>query len=502
MKFTLKTTVFLGICAGVAAQSLMAQTATTLRSEEAFASENAIVDTAIPFAIGATEARQSLRGAFGWPTFQEGLVEGVYFRFDPDGYARFSPNPRLDVDVFEVVCKARTNECMGRKGGLSILLTQRGQLHLKIEDALEGDSFYLAEGISEIQVPDRVLLPLDTQLETLLGTATELIVRRGGEEVSRQSLRGFVATTAYLRWIMNRQDYSVLPRSWPVPNARNPDEQQRLTENTGWSSPMARPQVLAPSLATVGREAQEPQPTEIEPKAVAELEAELQLVKQMLAELAVAGEPSLQEPQLDLPDANSASPAALDTLIVQLARELDRLTRTEVNVPEEADAGQLQTQEISEDAAIPDTTASVQVEAAPMQAPSYSAAGHLRYLIEDLGLDMRTAVAVLEVASSSSLHGEVKQEPAQSGAEEFMQQATLADSVASEDARLVEELLQGLEAQLDDGAPATSRDNPPVAEENHVAPAVLPEVAVPHYQLLSYYFKSAALPYLAAQQEN
>ncbi|WP_412564464.1 hypothetical protein [Thalassobius sp. MITS945101] len=83
-----------------------------------------------------------------------------------------------------------------------------------------------------------------------------------------------------------------------------------------------------------------------------------------------------------------------------------------------------------------------------------------------------------------------------------MHQATLADSFTSEDAQLVEELLQGLEAQLNDGAPETSRDNPPVAEEDHVAPAVLPEVTVPHYQLLSYYFKSAALPYLTAQQEN
>lgn len=502
MKLTLMTTVALSICIGVTTQSSVAQTAIPHHSEEAFASENAIVDTAIPFAIGATEARQSLRGAFGWPTFQEGLVEGVYFRFDPDGYARFSPNPRLDVDVFEVVCKARTNECMGRKGGLSILLTQRGQLQLKFEDALEGDSFYLAEGISEIQVPDRVLLPLDTQLETLLGTATELIVRRGGEEVSRQSLRGFVATTAYLRWIMNRQDYSVLPRSWPVPNARNPDEQQRLTENTGWSSPMARPQVLAPSLVTVGRQLQEPQLAEEEAKTVAELEAELRSVKQMLAELAAAGEPPLQESQPGLPDANATSPAALDTLIVQLAQELDRLTRTEANVPEEVDAGQLQTQAISEDVAIPDTTASAEMEAEPMRAPSYSAAGHLRYLIEDLGLDMRTAVAVLEVASAATLQGEAKQEPVQPGAEKLMQQATLADSFASEDAQLVEELLQGLEAQLTDGAPATSRDNPPAEEANHVAPAVLPEVTVPHYQLLSYYFKSAALPYLAAQQEN
>ena len=84
------------------------------RSNEAFASENAILDTSVLFAIGAREARQELRGSFGWPTFQEGLVEGVYFRFDPDGYARFSPTPRLDTDVFEVICRPRTHSCTAR----------------------------------------------------------------------------------------------------------------------------------------------------------------------------------------------------------------------------------------------------------------------------------------------------------------------------------------------------------------------------------------------------
>lgn len=210
-----------------------------------FTAESAIVDTAIPFAIGASEARQSLRGAFGWPTFQEGLVEGVYFRFDPDGYARFSPNPRLDVDVFEVLCKARTKDCHARKAGLTVLLTARGQLQLAVEGVIAGDSFFLSEGVSEIQVPERVLQPLDVQLEHLLSSSLELVVRRGGEEVSRHSLRGFLAATAYLRWIANNQDYAVLPRDWPVPNGRQINDAQRLTQNATWQSPMPQPQVIA-----------------------------------------------------------------------------------------------------------------------------------------------------------------------------------------------------------------------------------------------------------------
>ncbi len=215
----------------------------TDRSAESFASENAILDTAIPFAIGAREARQALRGAFGWPSFQEGLVEGVYFRFDPDGYARFAPTPRLDVDVFEVICRPRTYACAARKDGLEVFLTDRGQLQMRLENALAGDMFFVSEGVSEIQVPERILQPLDVQLELLLGAGGELSTRRGGTEVSRVSLKGFSAVTAYLRWIAARQDYAVLPRGWPVPNA---ETSGGMTKPAAWNSPMPQPQVVAP----------------------------------------------------------------------------------------------------------------------------------------------------------------------------------------------------------------------------------------------------------------
>ncbi|MBO9478205.1 hypothetical protein J7382_11725 [Shimia sp. R11_0] len=213
---------------------------------EAFASENAILDTSIPFAIGAREARQALRGSFGWPSFQEGLVEGVYFRFDPDGYARFAPTPRLDTDVFEVICRPRTYACAARKSGMEVFLTERGQLQLKLEDALAGDTFYVMEGVSEIQVPERILQPLDVQLELLLGAGGDLVTRRGGVEVGRVSLKGFSAVTAYLRWIAARQDYSVLPRGWPVPNAEGAGAANTMTQAASWNSPMPQPQVLAP----------------------------------------------------------------------------------------------------------------------------------------------------------------------------------------------------------------------------------------------------------------
>ena len=194
----------------------------TLRNAEAFAPENAIVDTSIPFAIGAREARQELRGAFGWPTFQEGLVEGVYFRFDPDGYARFAPSPRLDTDVFEVICRPGTLNCQGRKGLLSIYLNGNGALQLDIAEVGDGDTMFLIEGASELQLPKRILGPLDERMELLLGSGGELLIKRGELKVARISLAGFSAVAAYLRWITARQDYGVLPRGWAVPNSSAP----------------------------------------------------------------------------------------------------------------------------------------------------------------------------------------------------------------------------------------------------------------------------------------
>jgi hypothetical protein len=186
---------------------------------EMFTADNAILDTSIPFAIGAREAEQELRSAFGWPTFQEGLVEGVYFRIDPDGYARFSPTPRLDTDVFEVVCRPGVASCMGRKDRLSVYLGSTGLIEIKISDVAPGDTFFITDGLTETPVPDRILMPLDLPLETLLAYGGELIVRRGNDISGRVSLKGFGPVVAYLRWVAARQDYAVLPRDWPIPGA-------------------------------------------------------------------------------------------------------------------------------------------------------------------------------------------------------------------------------------------------------------------------------------------
>jgi hypothetical protein len=213
----------LALCACVLSSAALAQTApapAAAGTEGAdFAAASAIIDTSIPFAIGAREAQQELRSAFGWPTFQEGLVEGVYFRIDPDGYARFSPTPRLDTDVFEVVCRSGSTACMGRKEGMSVYLTATGQVEIKLADVAPGDTFFITDGLAETPVPERILMPLDPPLETLLAYGGELVVRRGADEQARISLKGFGPVVAYLRWVVARQDHAVLPRGWPVPGA-------------------------------------------------------------------------------------------------------------------------------------------------------------------------------------------------------------------------------------------------------------------------------------------
>ena len=215
------------------ASTVLAEGHETTSAEDVFLPENAILDTSILFAIGAREAQQELRGSYGWDTFQEGLVEGVYFRFDPDGYARFSPNARLDSDLFEVLCRPRTLNCVARKGSFSVTINAQGMLQLSIEGVAAGDQFFISDLVNEIELPDRILQPLDATFENVLAVGGDLIVRRGQNETQRVSLIGFSAVVSYLRWILAEQDYLALPRNWPVPNGTTA-ETTTLTAPDAW----------------------------------------------------------------------------------------------------------------------------------------------------------------------------------------------------------------------------------------------------------------------------
>lgn len=203
----------------------------------------AILDTSIPFAIGAREGEQTIRGSFGWPTFQEGFVEGVYFRFDPDGYARFSSSPRLDEDVFEVICQNATTICVAKKDGMEIGLTAQGRPQLRINGITPIDRFFISDRKNELPLPNTILGPIDQRLETLLSSGGDLIIRRELETLQTLSLSGFSATVTYLRWIAQNQASFVFPRGWPAPSQQAGSKFNGLTLPNVWDSTVPQNQL-------------------------------------------------------------------------------------------------------------------------------------------------------------------------------------------------------------------------------------------------------------------
>ena len=217
--------------------------------QEGVVNTTQILDTGILFAIGAREAEQAIRGAFGWPTFQEGFVDKVYFRFDPDGYARFSNSPRLDEDVFEVICAESSTACLAKKNGIEIGLTPGGQIQIKLLGITPQDSFFVSDNNTELPLPPTILEPLDARLEALLATGGELLIKREQETVNSISLMGFSAVITYLRWVAQNQDSRVFPRGWPVPAQEALARAGGLTQPGQWQSPTPQPQVANTTFA-------------------------------------------------------------------------------------------------------------------------------------------------------------------------------------------------------------------------------------------------------------
>jgi hypothetical protein len=211
-------------------------------SQSGFEQSTAILDTGVLFAIGAREADQAIRGAFGWPTFQEGFVEGVYFRFDPDGYARFSPSPRLDEDVFEIVCAKASTACIAKKNVLEVGLTPSGEIQIRLGGVTPQDSYFISDRKSELPLPPSILSPLAPRLESLLSSGGELIVKREVEVIQTISLVGFSAVATYLRWVSQNQSPRVFPRGWPVPAQSISQTSAGLTQPDQWVPPNSGPQ--------------------------------------------------------------------------------------------------------------------------------------------------------------------------------------------------------------------------------------------------------------------
>ena len=401
--------------------------ATSGAAEDAFASENAILDTAIPFAIGARQAQQSLRGSFGWPTFQEGLVEGVYFRFDPDGYARFAPTPRLDSDVFEVICRPRTLTCIGRKGPMTLILTSRGQLQIQLESTRPGDRYFVAEGVTEIELPETILAPLEPQMELLLAAGGDLVVKRGEVEADRISLTGLYPVGAYLRWVAAAQDYSVLPRGWPIPNGR---PQSAVASAVNWNSPMPQPQGFPQTGETQNSQTQTPQTQSggQTQEQVAEVRGELRVLRELL----LNRDTQTTQPPQPAPGAQNdevtARIAELQRAAEQIQADLARLRNTPDPQPpaNTQSNAQIPPQPVAQNSDLaalaaslgltqnttPQTRPAATQNPTAQNMPTLNATGtqthttqanqtaqRLNYLITEIGLDPKTALTILEMSN-------------------------------------------------------------------------------------------------------
>ncbi|MEM1302079.1 MAG: hypothetical protein AAGH17_05810 [Pseudomonadota bacterium] len=394
----IKTLIAGVLASGVAALAIpgapLAQSMTTEPAgAQAFSPENAIVNTAIPFGVGAREAQQALRGSFGWATFQEGLVLGSYFRFDPDGYARFSPSPRLDTDVFEVICRPRTYVCMARKGPMTLTLNSTGHIQIKLEQSTAQDQFFLNDGFSELQVPPRVLGTLDQQLEALLSSGGTLVTRRNGNVLEEVPLTGFPVVAAYLKWVTARQDYTVLPADWPVPRSGgpNPDTLTQPVNWTGAGRPVAVPVATDPALippnglAATGGSSAAGTGTQ-SGETLAALQAEVAFLRDMLIAQTGAGvQPATSHSAVTMPGFGTQQPQVTSwtrepSLQADLAAlEQDLSIARPATQHDRSDAGHSM-------ATLPDDFG--------------EEAKHLHYLTVRMGLDAKTAIMILQLRQS------------------------------------------------------------------------------------------------------
>ncbi len=225
----MKTTIRITTCVGIALLSIGLNAPPTGAQEEGFSPQNRLVDTSIYFAAGAREEEQTLRGALGWPTFQEGRVLGINYRFDPDGYARFGPTPTLDSDFFEVLCHPATRLCTATKQPIQLWMQDRETPRLTIRGIARNTRVYASDGTSRIELPADLLAELTPSVEQALLNASELVLETEGEAPQKISLAGFIPALVYIQWVAKGQDPSIFPAGWPVAQTGPSDDKQKLS---------------------------------------------------------------------------------------------------------------------------------------------------------------------------------------------------------------------------------------------------------------------------------
>lgn len=368
-----------------------------LQNADRFQSENAILNTSIPFAAQAREAQQNLRGSFGWATFQEGFAREVYFRFDPDGYARFSPSPRLDVDVFEVRCQPKTYQCVGNKGALSVHLSADGKVQLQINEMQNGDLLLLDDGTRETLLPDIFLLPLAPNLERVLFKGGDLKVIRGETQVNMTSLTGLAATVAYLKWVASGQNPQALPGDWPKAGNLGAPNMVQVPGVTGWVPP-------GNDTALIGQVASGAQYAALTAQAgIMQLRTDITELKGLLDQQSAGMQPAQLPAAAPILPANTVAPqnpqpsVAAQPQVSDLQAEITMLSK-EIAALRQAAPVQSQPMYPEQSASWPREGSPVTIDTVPMPSTAVpNEVQHLQYLVTEMGLSPKTALMLLQL---------------------------------------------------------------------------------------------------------
>jgi hypothetical protein len=173
--------------------------AATIGLAGSLAAQVAIVDTTRPFVKGAVEQESAMRGPMGWPTYQEGMAGPLYYRLDPDGYARFGPSERLDADYWEVTCSPDPVDCIGRRGDVTLRVESDGLPSVELENAAPQDRFRLDSAATEALTLDEIASPARAPV---LLAASVLTAEESGRSMP---VDGLAAVAAYIRWAEGAQ---------------------------------------------------------------------------------------------------------------------------------------------------------------------------------------------------------------------------------------------------------------------------------------------------------
>ncbi len=188
------------------------------------------IDTSIPFAPGAEEHLINVRGPFGQPSFQQGFIEGMHFRIDPDGGALFSRDPRLRNNVFEVECENGITSCIAKRGAVRLSIDTDGLLIFGLDADAAFDAIYLGYGPFDIDQLEDSWKKLNTSLNTVsvdvLAGYDQMVAVKDGKLAQKIPLEGILVVGTYLKWVVDGQPVKVLPASWEDAHEEEPNLNQ------------------------------------------------------------------------------------------------------------------------------------------------------------------------------------------------------------------------------------------------------------------------------------